>query len=93
MFSFLFGRKRKISGKVASSRLKQLLLSDRIACPTEITDSIRGDIVSALSKCLLLQITANYLYLIISLAEYTGSHSDHCCTFFNCNFIISRHTH
>ena len=27
MFSFLFGRKRKISGKVASSRLKQLLLS------------------------------------------------------------------
>ena len=50
MFSFLFGRKRKISGKVASSRLKQLLLSDRIACPTEITDSIRGDIVSALSK-------------------------------------------
>ena len=48
MFSFLFGRKRKISGKVASSRLKQLLLSDRIACPTEITDSIRGDIVSAL---------------------------------------------
>ena len=49
MFSFLFG-KRKISGKVASSRLKQLLLSDRIACPTEITDSIRGDIVSALSK-------------------------------------------
>ena len=46
MFSFLFGRKRKISGKVASSRLKQLLLSDRIACPTEITDSIRGDIVS-----------------------------------------------
>ena len=31
MFSFLFGRKRKISGKVASSRLKQLLLSDRIA--------------------------------------------------------------
>ena len=50
MFSFLFGRKRKISGKVASDRLKQLLLSDRIACPTEITDSIRGDIVSALSK-------------------------------------------
>ena len=47
MFSFLFGRKRKISGNVASSRLKQ---SDRIACPTEITDSIRGDILSALSK-------------------------------------------
>ena len=50
MFSFLFGRKRKISGKVASSRLKQLLLSDRIACPTEITDSIRGDIVANMSK-------------------------------------------
>lgn len=60
MFSFLFGRKRKISGKVASSRLKQLLLSDRIACPTEITDSIRGDIVSALKgKSESVQVTAS----------------------------------
>ena len=44
MFSFLFGRKRKISGKVASSRLKQLS-SDRIACPTEIKKMVPEEIL------------------------------------------------
>ncbi len=46
MFSFLFKR----SVKVASRRLKQLLMADRISCPAEITDSIYTDIVSVLSK-------------------------------------------
>lgn len=50
MFSFLFGRSKKVSGKVASGRLKQLLMADRMACPPEITDSIRADIISVLGK-------------------------------------------
>lgn len=50
MFSFLFGRSKKVSGKVASGRLKQLLMADRMACPPEITDSIRTDIISVLGK-------------------------------------------
>ena len=50
MFSFLFKRSVKVSGKVASRRLKQLLMADRVSCPTEITDSIYTDIVSVLSK-------------------------------------------
>ena len=50
MFSFLFKRSVKVSGKVASRRLKQLLMADRVSCPAEITDSIYTDIVSVLSK-------------------------------------------
>ena len=50
MFSFLIGRSKKVSGKVASGRLKQLLMADRMACPPEITDSIRADIISVLGK-------------------------------------------
>ena len=50
MFSFLFKRSVKVSGKVASKRLKQLWMSDRVSCPAEITDSIYTDIVSVLSK-------------------------------------------
>lgn len=50
MFSFLFKRSVKVSGKVASRRLKQLLMADRVSCPTEITDSIYTDIISVLSK-------------------------------------------
>ena len=42
MFSFLFKRSVKVSGKVASRRLKQLLMADRVSCP--------ADIVSVLSK-------------------------------------------
>jgi cell division topological specificity factor len=41
---------RKISAKVASQRLKQLLMSDRIHCPGELTDSIYSDMVSVLNK-------------------------------------------
>ena len=36
MFSFLFKRSVKVSGKVASRRLKQLLMADRVSCPAEI---------------------------------------------------------
>ena len=50
MFSFLFKRSVKVSGKVASRRLKQLLMADRVSCPAEITDSIYTDIVSLLCK-------------------------------------------
>ena len=50
MFSFLFKRSVKVSGKVASRRLKQLLMADRVSCPAEITVSIYTDIVSVLSK-------------------------------------------
>ena len=50
MFSFLFKRSVKVSGKVASRRLKQLLMADRVSCPAEITDSIYTDIVFVLSK-------------------------------------------
>ena len=50
MFSFLFKRSVKVSGKVASRHLKQLLMADRVSCPAEITDSIYTDIVSVLSK-------------------------------------------
>ena len=50
MFSFLFKRSGRISGKVASRRLKQLLMADRVSCPAEITDSIYADIVSVLNK-------------------------------------------
>ena len=50
MFSFLFKRSVKVSGKVGSRRLKQLLMADRVSCPAEITDSIYTDIVSVLSK-------------------------------------------
>ena len=50
MFSFLFKRSVKVSGKVASRRLIQLLMADRVSCPAEITDSIYTDIVSVLSK-------------------------------------------
>ena len=50
MFSFLFKRSVKVSGKVASRCLKQLLMADRVSCPAEITDSIYTDIVSVLSK-------------------------------------------
>ena len=50
MFSFLFKRSVKVSGKVASRRLKQLLMADWVSCPAEITDSIYTDIVSVLSK-------------------------------------------
>ncbi len=35
---------------MASRRLKQLLMADRVSCPAEITDSIYTDIVSVLSK-------------------------------------------
>lgn len=35
---------------MASGRLKQLLMADRMACPPEITDSIRADIISVLGK-------------------------------------------
>ena len=50
MFSFLFKRSVKVSGKVARRRLKQLLMADRVSCPAEITDSIYTDIVFVLSK-------------------------------------------
>ena len=50
MFSFLFKRSVKVSGKVASRRLKQLLMADRVSCPAEITDSIYTYNVSVLSK-------------------------------------------
>lgn len=52
MFSFLFKRSVKVSGKVASRRLKQLLMADRVSCPAEITDSIYTDIVSVLANML-----------------------------------------
>lgn len=45
-----FSFKKKISGKVASRRLKQLLMADRIHCPTDLTDSIYSDMVAVLSK-------------------------------------------
>ena len=50
MFSFLFKRSVKVSGKVASRRLKQLLMADRVSCPAEITYLLSTDIVSVLSK-------------------------------------------
>ena len=50
MFVFPFNRMKKISGKIASNRLKQLLMADRMACPPDITDSIRADVIAALSK-------------------------------------------
>jgi cell division topological specificity factor MinE len=45
-----FSFKKKISAKVASRRLKQLLMADRIHCPGELTDSIYSDMVSVLGK-------------------------------------------
>lgn len=49
-FSIPFRFKKKISGKVASRRLKQLLMADRMHCPSDLTDSICSDMVSVLSK-------------------------------------------
>lgn len=45
-----FSFKKKVSGKVASRRLKQLLMADRIHCPADLTDSIYSDMIAVLSK-------------------------------------------
>lgn len=47
---FPFSFKKKISGKIASQRLKQLLMADRIHCPADLTDSIYSDMVAVLNK-------------------------------------------
>ncbi|MBQ8663339.1 MAG: cell division topological specificity factor MinE [Eubacterium sp.] len=44
--------RRKTSGKVATERLRQLLLNDRMNLSTELTERIHKDLVRCISKYL-----------------------------------------
>jgi cell division topological specificity factor len=48
IFKYLFAKKR--SSKIAKERLEILLVTDRIGCNPYTTESIKRDIVNAISK-------------------------------------------
>lgn len=48
----IFGRllKKKKSGRIARERLQILLITDRIGCNPNTTESIKNDIINTISK-------------------------------------------